>query len=73
MTQRNVDLFEVNLRECGQNLPIDVILNECLRVLAEAKSFEPLRDVVRHVASLRQAGFAEALDVNLKKRFVGER
>jgi hypothetical protein len=34
--------------------------------LAEAKSFEPLRDVVRHGTSLRQAGFAEAVQQVLK-------
>ena len=34
--------------------------------LAEAKSFEPLRDVVRHGTLLRQAGFAEALNINFE-------
>ena len=46
----------------GKNSEFNFVLSERLRVLPEAKSFEPLRDVVRHGALLRQAGFAEAVE-----------
>jgi hypothetical protein len=34
---------------------------ERLSVLAKAKSFEPLRDIVRHGGLLRQASFAQII------------
>ncbi len=42
------------------------VVSERLRVLAKTKSFEPLRYVVRHAASLREAGFAEAVEERLR-------
>ena len=42
-------------------MKINRVLSKRLRVLTEAKSFEPLRNVVRHGDLLRQAGFAEAI------------
>ncbi len=44
--------------------PMSFSANAC--ALAEAKSIEPLRDVVRHGASLREARFEEAVYVDFE-------
>ncbi len=59
--------------QAGQNVEINTVVCERLRVLAKAKSFEPLRDVVSHGASLRQAGFAEAVEEVFVPNWVGRR
>ncbi len=61
MSYRKSKFLEIVLGQTGKVLEVDVVISERLRVLTEAKSFEPLRDVVRHRASLRQAGFAETV------------
>ncbi len=62
MAERQPKPLKLGVGQIGKNSEINVVLSERLRVLAETKSFEPLRDVVRHGASLRQAGFAEAVN-----------
>ena len=57
-------LLEIIVGKTGKDIEIDSVVRERLRVLAEAKSFKPLRDVSRHGASLREAGFAEAVEDN---------
>ena len=60
MAQRKAELYEVTFGKAGQNFEVDVVLGERPRILTQTKSLKPSRDVVRHGASLRQAGFAEA-------------
>ena len=50
------------LGQLWENIEINPVVRERLRILAEANSVEPLRDVVGHGALLRQAGFAEAVE-----------
>ncbi len=71
--RRYAQFFEVVICEFGEQIVFDIILSERLRVLAEAKSFEPLRDIVSHGASLRQAGFAEAVKQDVEMALVAER
>ncbi len=61
MAERQPKHLKLGVGQIGKYSEINVVLSERLHVLPEAKSFEPLRDVVRHGASLRQAGFAEAV------------
>ncbi len=74
MTKRpDTEFLEVVICKSGKKVELNLVLNERLRILTEAKSFEPLRNVVRHGASLREAGFAEAVQEMLCIRFVAER
>jgi hypothetical protein len=41
---------------------INVVISKRLRILTEAKFFEPLLDVTTHGASLRQTGFAQTVE-----------
>ena len=56
-------------RPCSSPDDFNFVAGERLRVLTEAKSFEPLRDVVGHSASLQETGFAQALKDLLRTFF----
>jgi hypothetical protein len=45
----------------GQSFEIDSIFRQRPRILTESKSFEPLRNIDCHGASLRPAGFREVV------------
>ena len=62
MAKRQPKPLKLGVGQIGKNSEINVVLRERLRVLTETKSFEPLRDVVRHGVSLREAGLAEAVE-----------
>ncbi|MGY4289714.1 hypothetical protein ACVWXO_008980 [Bradyrhizobium sp. LM2.7] len=46
MAERDTDFFEVMVSYIAQNAWINVVLGKALRVLPEAKSFEPLRNLL---------------------------
>ncbi|HEY6602038.1 MAG TPA: hypothetical protein VI009_09505 [Xanthobacteraceae bacterium] len=47
MAKSKTKFFEIIVSQARQNFEVDIILREHLRVLAEAKSFEPLGDVTQ--------------------------
>ncbi len=62
------------VRVCSSLDGFNGVAEERPRVLTKTKSFEPLRDIVHHGASLRQAGFAEAVNdmLEIGRIFVGK-
>ena len=51
MAQQNSKPFKVLVPKVWQGLYVDTVVSERLRVLAEAKAVEPLRDVFGHAAA----------------------
>jgi hypothetical protein len=47
MAKSKTKFFEIIVSQARQNFEVDIVLREHLRVLAEAKSFEPLGDVTQ--------------------------
>jgi hypothetical protein len=45
MAKSKTKFFEIVVRQAGQNFEVNIVLREHLRVLAKAKSLEPLGDV----------------------------
>ena len=48
MADRQAEVLEIVLGQVGQHLETDVVLGKRVGVSAEAKSFEPLREIIRH-------------------------
>ena len=46
MAERDTDFFEVLVGQIAQNAGINVILGKALRVLPQAKPFEPVRNLL---------------------------
>jgi hypothetical protein len=57
MAQQNSKPFKILVPKVRQSLYVDTVVNERLRVLAEAKSVEPLRDVFGHLAASTRSRF----------------
>jgi len=47
MAKSKTEFFEIIVSQARQNFEVDIVLREHLRILAEAKSFEPLGDVTQ--------------------------
>jgi len=47
MAKSKTKFFEIIVSQARQNFEVDIVLREHLRVLAKAKSFEPLGDVTQ--------------------------
>ncbi len=63
MTELDPDFLQISVGEIGQDLLIDCVVGERGRVLAKAKFFQPLRDVIGHWSGLNFPGDSLALPV----------
>jgi len=55
MSEENAKLLEILIGQMGKNRDVDAVLDEALRILGQANTFQPLRNML-HPALMSVAG-----------------